>query len=47
MRIIEEKELNEVQGGGGVAWGIAAGVIAGITFIIGVINGYVNPQKCN
>ena len=47
MRKINDCELNEVHGGGGLSLGIVAGIIAGITFIIGVIDGYTNPKKCN
>ena len=43
---IEEKELEQVQGGG-ISWGIVAGIVAGVTFLIGLIEGYVNPNKCN
>ena len=46
MKKIDEKELEQIHGGG-FSWGIAAGIVAGITFIIGVIDGYANPNKCN
>ena len=46
MKKIHDKELEQVEGGG-FSWGIAAGVIAAITFIVGVVDGYVNPIKCN
>jgi len=46
MKLVEDKELEQITGGG-FSWGIAAGIVAGITFIIGVIEGYVNPIKCN
>lgn len=46
MKKVEDNELKNIQGGG-FSWGIAAGIVAGITFIIGVIDGYVNPVKCN
>ena len=45
MILIEDKELEQISGG--FSWGVAAGIVAGITFIIGVIEGYVNPVKCN
>lgn len=45
MRELSSNELNEVNGGGGISFGLA--VFAGITFIIGVIDGYVRPLKCN
>lgn len=46
MKKINDNELEKVQGGG-FSWGIAAGVVAAITFIVGVIDGYINPAKCN
>ena len=46
MKKIEEKELSQIEGGG-FNWAICAGIVAGITIIIGVIDGFVNPQKCN
>ena len=43
------KELNNDQlcdiRGGGISFGLA--IFAGITFLIGVIDGYVRPLKCN
>lgn len=46
MRKVNDDELCDVHGGG-ISWGIVAGIIAGVTFIIGVIDGYTNPKKCN
>jgi len=46
MKKVEEKELYEINGGG-FSWGVAAGIVAAVTFVIGVIDGYVNPNKCN
>jgi len=46
MKTINEKELEQVQGGG-VSWGLFAGIAAAITFIVGIIDGYTNPTKCN
>ena len=45
MRELSVNELNEVSCGGGISFGLA--IFAGITFIIGVIDGYVRPLKCN
>lgn len=46
MTMLNNVELNNIRGGG-----IGAGVIsliAGlITFVIGVVDGYVRPLKCN
>ena len=43
---LSNDELYSVSGGG-IGWGIA-GLIAGIiTFVVGVIDGYMRPLKCN
>ena len=39
-------ELKNIDGGGLTILGVA-GIIAGAVFVIGVIDGYVRPQKCN
>lgn len=44
MNKICENEMAKVHGGG---WGLAVGIIAAVTFIIGIIDGYTNPVKCN
>lgn len=44
--MLEKKELLEINGGGlsiGV-WGLIG---AGVVFLIGVIDGFVRPLKCN
>ena len=46
MHTLEENELYEVNGGG-VSVGIIGAIIAGVIFLIGAVEGYVNPQKCN
>ena len=46
MKKISKDELQSINGGGLSLLG-AAGLIAGAVFIIGVIDGYVNPKKCN
>lgn len=44
MKEVKENELKKIKGGGvGVGFLIAAGIV----FIIGVIDGYVRPLKCN
>ena len=46
MKELNKNELMSIEGGGNaVAIGLA--IAAGITFIIGVIDGYVRPLKCN
>lgn len=46
MRNISNDELREVKGGG-VNWSMVAGIGAAASFIIGVIDGLINPKKCN
>jgi hypothetical protein len=41
---LENKELENIRGGG---FGFLIGIGAFITFLIGVIDGYVRPLKCN
>ena len=46
MNELSHDELHQVTGGGnGVAIGFL--IAAGVTFIIGVIDGYVRPLRCN
>ena len=46
MEKISKDELQEMNGGGISLLGVA-GIIAGAVFIIGVIDGFVRPKKCN
>lgn len=45
MKELDTKELKSVSGGFNIVTGLL--MAAGITFIIGVIDGYVRPLKCN
>ena len=45
MKEIEEEELKKVEGGITV-WG-AIGIGAAVVFIIGAVDGYFRPLKCN
>lgn len=45
MKELNSNELSNINGGSGFAIGL--GIVAGITFIIGVIDGYVRPLRCN
>jgi len=47
MKKIEDKKLQEINGGGASTGVIIGAIIAGVTFLIGVISGYTNPNKCN
>ena len=46
MNIVSDNKLREVKGGG-INLGLAAGVGAFVSFIVGVIDGLINPAKCN
>lgn len=43
---IKEHDLKEINGGGISIWG-GIGIVSGIIFLIGVIDGFVRPLKCN
>ena len=45
MKNLDDNELMTVNGGFSFGLGLAIG--AGITFLIGVIDGFVRPLKCN
>lgn len=42
---LTEKQMHEVNGG--ISWGVLAGISAAIIYIIGALNGYTNPSRCN
>ncbi len=45
--ILNNEEMLEVKGGG-INFKIIGAIIGGaITFIFGVIDGFLNPRKCN
>ena len=46
MKHINNKQLKEIKGGG-VNWGLMAGIGAVASFLIGLIDGLINPKKCN
>ncbi len=47
MTILENKEMEKVEGGG-VSWvGIGLVVTAVVIFLAGFIDGLTNPSKCN
>lgn len=46
MILLNENELNNIHGGG-FSYGIAMFIGGLITFVIGMIDGYVRPLKCN
>ncbi|MDE6141332.1 MAG: hypothetical protein K2G03_01890 [Bacilli bacterium] len=44
--VLSNEDLNEVVGGG-IKIGVSIVVAAVVTFVIGVIDGYFRPLKCN
>jgi hypothetical protein len=46
IKELKKEELKDLNGGGLSLLGVA-GIISGAVFIIGVIDGYVRPLKCN
>ena len=46
MEKLNNKELSQINGGG-ISFGIGCLIAAGIVFLIGVIDGYMRPLKCN
>lgn len=46
MNEISNEKLKEIKGGG-IHWGLMAGISAIGSFLIGVIDGLLNPKKCN
>ena len=46
MYKLSENNLKNVKGGG-VNWTLMAGIGAVASFVIGVIDGLINPKKCN
>ena len=44
--MLEKEELLKVEGGA-FSFGLAAAITGAIIFIVGVIDGYVRPLKCN
>lgn len=46
MKKISGEQLKKVKGGG-VNWSLMAGIGALASFFIGVIDGLINPKKCN
>ena len=43
---LNKNELLAIKGGG-LSFGAACLIVGGIIFLIGVIDGYVRPLKCN
>lgn len=45
MLEMSKDELIETKGGEGFLLGVA--IVAAIVFLIGVVDGFVHPKKCN
>ena len=45
MRSIKEQEMQQITGG--VNWVVVTFVSAAISFVIGMVDGLINPKKCN
>lgn len=45
MKSLNKEELSKVNGG--VKWGVVGIVAGAIVLIVGIIDGYTNPAKCN
>ena len=46
MKDLTIENTKNISGGGITVWG-AIGIATGVIFIIGVIDGFVRPLKCN
>ena len=46
MKKLQNNDLYNVEGGA-VKWGVLSGIAAAISFIMGFIDGYTNPKRCN
>lgn len=46
MKKVDDKELRQIKGGG-INWSLIAGIGTVASFLIGVIDGLINPKKCN
>lgn len=46
MKELGKERLAKIEGGG-LGLGVGLGIVAGVVFIIGVIDGFFRPLKCN
>ncbi len=46
MNKLNNKEMQQIEGGA-IKWGVIASIGGFASFIIGVIDGWMNPKKCN
>ncbi|MEE3342931.1 MAG: class IIb bacteriocin, lactobin A/cerein 7B family [Bacilli bacterium] len=46
MNKLNDKQIQSINGGA-IKWGVIAGIGGLASFIIGMIDGWMNPKKCN
>ena len=46
MNKLNNEEMLNIKGGA-ISWKVAAAIGSAIVFIIGVVDGLINPKKCN
>lgn len=46
MNKMTNEEMKNVKGGG-INWTLMAGIGAFASFLVGIIDGMINPKKCN
>ena len=46
MNDLTNADMYKVKGGA-IKWGVFAGIGAFASFIAGVVDGFINPKKCN
>ena len=46
MKNLKEEQMKKVKGGA-INWGLMTGFGAVASFLIGIIDGLMNPQRCN
>ncbi len=46
MNELSKQELLKINGGG-ISFGIGCLIVGAVIFLIGVIDGYLRPLKCN
>ena len=47
MLELNNEQMMKVSGGFQMSLGVFVGIGAAIVFVIGIIDGYINPNKCN
>ena len=45
MKKLTNKQMAKIEGG--VNWALLTIVTSTVSFVLGIINGIVNPEKCN